>query len=146
MLFRSKDPLQWVQDRIEAGGRIPGWGHRVYNVMDPRASILKEKAKDLGEASGDTKWYEYTTAIERHLTEEVGLTEKDIAPNVDFYSGSVYYQLGIPVDLYTPIFAISRVGGWVAHVLEYQSDNRLIRPRGRYVGPEPREFVPIGER
>jgi len=140
------DPIEWVEAARAEDRRIPGWGHRVYNVMDPRASILKEKAKDLGEASGDTKWYEYTTAIERHLTEEVGLTEKDIAPNVDFYSGSVYYQLGIPVDLYTPIFAISRVGGWVAHVLEYQSDNRLIRPRGRYVGPEPREFVPIGER
>ena len=140
------DPIEWVEAARAEDRRIPGWGHRVYNVMDPRASILKEKAKDLGAASGDTKWYEYTTAIERHLTEEVGLIEKDIAPNVDFYSGSVYYQLGIPIDLYTPIFAISRVGGWVAHVLEYQSDNRLIRPRGRYVGPEPREFVPIGER
>jgi len=140
------DPIEWVEAARAEDRRIPGWGHRVYNVMDPRASILKEKAKDLGAASGDTKWYEYTTAIERHLTEEVGLIEKDIAPNVDFYSGSVYYQLGIPVDLYTPIFAISRVGGWVAHVLEYQSDNRLIRPRGRYVGPEPREFVPIEER
>jgi len=139
-------PIEWAEDAIANDRRIPGWGHRVYNVVDPRARILKEKAEELGEASGDTKWYEYTSAIERYLSEEVGLIEKNIAPNVDFYSGSVYYQLGIPIDLYTPIFAISRVGGWVAHVLEYQSDNRLIRPRGRYVGPEGREFVPIEER
>jgi citrate synthase len=139
-------PVEWVEAARAADRRIPGWGHRVYNVIDPRARILKEKSRDLGEASGDRKWYEYTSAIERHLTEEVGLPEKGIAPNVDFYSGSVYYQLGIPIDLYTPIFAISRVAGWVAHVLEYQSDNRLIRPRGRYIGPEPREFVPIEER
>jgi citrate synthase len=140
------DPIEWVEAARAEDRRIPGWGHRVYNVMDPRARILKENAKDLGEATGDTKWYEYTSAIERYLSEEVGLTEENIAPNVDFYSGSVYYQLGIPIDLYTPIFAISRVGGWVAQILEYQSDNRLIRPRGRYVGPESREFVPIDER
>jgi citrate synthase len=139
-------PVEWVEAARADGRRIPGWGHRVYNVMDPRARILKEKARELKAASGDTKWYEYTSAIERHLTESVGLTGKDIAPNVDFYSGSVYYQMGIPIDLYTPIFAVSRVGGWVAHVLEYQSANRLIRPRGRYVGPGSREFVPIDER
>ncbi len=139
-------PVEWVEAAREEDRRIPGWGHRVYNVTDPRARILREKSRDLGEASGDRKWYEYTSAIDDYLTEETGLPEKGIAPNVDFYSGSVYYQLGIPIDLYTPIFAISRVGGWVAHVLEYQTDNRLIRPRGRYVGPEPREFTPIDER
>jgi citrate synthase len=139
-------PVEWVEAARAEDRRIPGWGHRVYNVIDPRAQILKRKSKELGEASGDRKWYQYTSAIERHLSEEVGLTDKGIAPNVDFYSGTVYYQMGIPIDLYTPIFAVSRVGGWVAHVLEYQSDNRLIRPRGRYVGPEPREFVPIDER
>jgi len=140
------DPVEWVEAARAEDRRIPGWGHRVYNVIDPRAKILKEKARDLGEASGDRKWYEYTAAIERYLTEEVGLTENGIAPNVDFYSGAVYYQMGIPIDLYTPIFAVSRVAGWVAHVLEYQSDNRLIRPRGRYAGPEPRAFVPIEDR
>jgi citrate synthase len=139
-------PVEWVEAARAEDRRIPGWGHRVYNVIDPRARMLKRKSEELGEASGDRKWYEYTSEIERHLTETVGLTEKGIAPNVDFYSGSVYYQMGIPIDLYTPIFAVSRVGGWVAHVLEYQSDNRLIRPRGRYTGPESREFVPIGER
>ncbi|PSQ61910.1 MAG: citrate synthase [Halobacteriales archaeon SW_8_66_22] len=142
----SKDPLQWVQDRIDAGGRIPGWGHRVYNVKDPRAKILQSKLADLSEETGESKWLDYTSTIEEYLTEEMALPAKGIAPNVDYYSGSVYYNLGIPIDMYTPIFAMSRSGGWVAHVLEYWQDNRLIRPRGRYVGPDIRKFVPIEER
>ena len=142
----SKDPLQWVKDRIDAGGRIPGWGHRVYNVKDPRAKILQSKLADLSEETGESKWLDYTSTIEEYLTGEMELPAKGIAPNVDYYSGSVYYNLGIPIDMYTPIFAMSRSGGWVAHVLEYWQDNRLIRPRGRYVGPDIREFVPIEER
>ncbi|ELZ48188.1 2-methylcitrate synthase/citrate synthase II [Halorubrum californiense DSM 19288] len=141
----SKDPVQWVKDKRDDGGRIPGFGHRVYKVKDPRAKILEEKLRDLSESSGDTKWLDYTTAIEEYLTDQ-GLVEKGIAPNVDFYSGSVYDSLGIPVDMYTPIFAMSRVGGWIAHVAEYQEDNRLIRPRARYTGPEDSEFVPLDER
>ncbi|ELZ36882.1 citrate synthase [Halorubrum tebenquichense] len=141
----SKDPVQWVKDTRDGGGRIPGFGHRVYKVKDPRAVILEEKLRDLAESSGDTKWLDYTTAIEEYLTDQ-GLVEKGIAPNVDFYSGSVYDTLGIPVDMYTPIFAMSRAGGWIAHVAEYQEDNRLIRPRARYTGPEDAEFVPIDER
>ena len=140
------DPVEWARSTVEAGNRVPGWGHRVYNVKDPRAVILQERCRLLAEATDESCWYDYTTAIEAFLTEEVGLPEKDIAPNVDFYSGAVYYQLGIPVDLYTPIFAMSRVGGWVAHVLEYLDDNRLIRPRSRYVGPRGREFVPLTQR
>ncbi|GAA0719465.1 citrate synthase [Halorubrum trapanicum] len=141
----SKDPVQWVKDARDEGRRIPGFGHRVYKVKDPRAKILEEKLRDLSESSGDTKWLDYTTAIEEYLTDQ-GLVEKGIAPNVDFYSGSVYDSLGIPVDMYTPIFAMSRVGGWIAHVAEYQEDNRLIRPRARYTGPEDAEFVPLDER
>ena len=141
----SKDPVQWVKDAREAGRRVPGFGHRVYQVKDPRARILEEKLRDLAESSGNRTWLEYTTAIEEYLTEE-GLVEKGIAPNVDFYSGSVYDSMGIPMDLFTPIFAMSRVGGWVAHVAEYQENNRLIRPRARYTGPESAEFVPIDER
>ncbi|ELZ50755.1 2-methylcitrate synthase/citrate synthase II [Halorubrum distributum JCM 9100] len=141
----SKDPVQWVKDVRADGGRIPGFGHRVYKVKDPRAKILEEKLRDLSESSGDTKWLDYTTAIEEYLTDQ-GLVEKGIAPNVDFYSGSVYDSLGIPVDMYTPIFAMSRVGGWIAHVAEYQEDNRLIRPRARYTGPEDAEFIPLDER
>ncbi|MFB6281261.1 MAG: citrate synthase [Haloferacaceae archaeon] len=139
-------PREWARETVEAGERVPGWGHRVYNVKDPRAEILQERSRMLAEATGEGKWYEYATEIEAYLTEEVGLPEREIAPNVDFYSGSVYDQLGIPVDLYTPVFAMSRVAGWLAHVLEYQEENRLIRPRYRYVGPEEREFVPIDER
>jgi citrate synthase len=136
----GKEPLQWVTDAIAEGRRVPGFGHRVYNVKDPRARILSEQSKALGEA-GDMKWYEYSTTVEEYLTEEKGL-----APNVDFYSASTYYQMGIPVDIYTPIFAMSRVGGWIAHVLEQYDDNRLIRPRSRYVGPEEQTVTPIDER
>jgi len=142
----SKEPLEWVKDRIDSGGRIPGWGHRVYDVKDPRAKILQSKLDDLAESTGESKWLDYTTTIEEYLTEEMGLPEKGIAPNVDYYSGSVYYELGIPIDMYTPMFAMSRSGGWVAHVLEYWQDNRLIRPRGRYVGPNSRSFPPLEER
>ena len=141
----SKDPVAWVKDARDDGRRIPGFGHRVYKVKDPRAKILQEKLRDLSESSGDAKWLDYTTAIEEYLTDE-GLLDKGIAPNVDFYSGSVYDTLGIPVDMYTPIFAMSRAGGWIAHMVEYQADNRLIRPRARYTGPESAEVVPIDER
>ncbi len=139
------DPRDWVEQATEEGRRIPGFGHRVYNVKDPRAKILQERSAELA-AEGDSKWYDITTTLEAYLTDEKGLPEKGIAPNVDFYSGSVYYQLGIPIDMYTPIFAMSRSGGWIAHVLEYQRDNRLIRPRARYTGPEEREFVPLSDR
>ncbi|MDS0260077.1 citrate synthase [Haloarcula sp. S1CR25-12] len=139
----EQDPLDWVKTALDEGRRVSGFGHRVYNVKDPRAKILGERSKELGEAAGSLKWYEMSTTIEDYLMEEKGL-----APNVDFYSASTYYQMGIPIDIYTPIFAMSRVGGWVAHVIEYIEDNRLIRPRARYVGPDPAEttFVPLDER
>jgi citrate synthase len=137
----DKDALQWVQDALDRGDRVMGFGHRVYNVKDPRAKILGERSEELGEAAGDTKWYEMSVAIEDYMAEEKGL-----APNVDFYSASTYYQMGIPVDIYTPIFAMSRVGGWVGHVLEQYEDNRLIRPRARYTGEEDRDFPTFDER
>jgi citrate synthase len=140
------DPIEFITEYTDTGNRVPGFGHRVYNVKDPRAKILQERSADLAETNGEHKWYDYTTSIERYLSEEKGLAEKGLAPNVDFYSGSVYYQLGIPVDMYTPIFATSRIGGWVGHVLEYQAENRLIRPRSRYTGPSDAEFVPLDER
>lgn len=139
-------PLEWVKTKTDAGERLPGWGHGVYNTKDPRARILQSKLEDLTEEDGETKWLDYTTTIEEYLTDEKGLPGKGIAPNVDFYSGSVYYKLGIPVDMYTPIFAMSRVGGWVGHILEYTEDNKLIRPRGRYTGPESQTFTPVDER
>lgn len=137
---------EWVVDMVERDERIPGWGHRVYEVTDPRAAILRAKLEDLAEASGETTWLDHITTIREYLVEEQRLLEAGIAPNVDFYSGSVYYQLGIPIDMYTPIFAMARSGGWVAHVLEYQADNRLIRPRGRYTGHQDRTFVALDER
>jgi len=137
----DRDPVAWVKNALAEGRRVSGFGHRVYNVKDPRAKILGERSKELGEAAGDLKWYEYSTRIEEHLAEKKGL-----APNVDFYSASTYYQMGIPIDVYTPIFAMSRTAGWIAHVNEYLEDNRLIRPRARYVGPENETFVPIEDR
>jgi citrate synthase len=136
----EKAARQWVEDALAEGRRVPGFGHRVYDVKDPRAEILGEKSRALGEA-GDLKWYEYSRDIEEFLVPEKGL-----APNVDFYSASTYYQMDIPVDVYTPIFAMSRVGGWIAHVLEQYDDNRLIRPRSRYVGPDERSVPPVDER
>jgi citrate synthase len=137
----GKDPAQWVEDKLDAGERVPGFGHRVYNVKDPRAKILSEKSEALGEAAGTPQWHDYSVAIEEYI-----MGEKGLAPNVDFYSASTYYQMGIPIDLYTPIFVMSRVGGWIAHMLEQYDDNRLIRPRARYVGAEDQAFVPVDER
>ncbi|MFB6256539.1 MAG: citrate/2-methylcitrate synthase, partial [Haloplanus sp.] len=133
-------PDDWIEAAVADGRRIPGFGHRVYNVRDPRAGILETYSERLGAEAGDRKWYEYSVAIEEYMD------AKGLAPNVDFYSASIYYQMGIPVDLYTPIFALSRVGGWIAHMLEQYEDNRLIRPRARYVGERGRQFVPLGER
>ena len=137
----DSEPVEWVKQALGEGRRVAGFGHRVYNVKDPRAKILGDRSEALGEAAGDMKWYEMSVAIEEYMAEEKGL-----APNVDFYSATTYYQMGIPIDIYTPIFAVSRVGGWAAHVMEQYEDNRLIRPRARYVGEEDAEWVPIEER
>ncbi|GAA0211919.1 citrate synthase [Halobaculum roseum] len=137
----DQEPVEWVTQALEEGRRVAGFGHRVYNVKDPRAKILGDRSEALGEAAGDMKWYEMSVAIEEYMAEEKGL-----APNVDFYSATTYYQMGIPIDIYTPIFAVSRVGGWAAHVMEQYEDNRLIRPRARYVGETDAEWVPIEDR
>ena len=137
----DRDPLGWVENALDEGRRISGFGHRVYNVKDPRAKILGERSQELGEAAGTPKWYEYSTKIEQYMADEKGL-----APNVDFYSASTYYQMGIPIDIYTPIFAMSRAAGWIAHAAEYVEDNRLIRPRARYTGPEDLTYPDLDER
>ena len=137
----DRDPIGWVENALEEGRRVSGFGHRVYTVKDPRAEILGERSQELGEAAGTSKWYEYSTKIEEYMLEEKGL-----APNVDFYSASTYYQMGIPIDIYTPIFAMSRAAGWIAHAAEYVEDNRLIRPRARYTGAEDQQFVDVDER
>jgi citrate synthase len=122
--------------------KIPGFGHRVYRTEDPRATHLRRMSKDLGERAGDTKWFDMSQRIEALVT-----GEKKLYPNVDFYSASTYYTLGIPIDLFTPIFAVSRVSGWTAHCLEQYKNNRLIRPRTDYIGPPyPQSFLPLDQR
>jgi len=138
---KGADPVEYVRERLEAGDRIMGFGHRVYKTMDPRAAILRDMVKELSEEEGDMKWYEYSMAVLETMKEETG-----IDPNVDFFSASTYYQLGLDPDLFTPIFALSRTAGWTSHLLEQWADNRLIRPRAQYVGARDRTFVPIGDR
>src|SRR5687767_5871928 len=122
--------------------KIPGFGHRVYRTEDPRATHLRKMSKDLGERAGNTKWFDMSQRIEALVT-----GEKKLYPNVDFYSASTYYTLGIPIDLFTPIFAVSRVSGWTAHCLEQYKNNRLIRPRTDYIGPPyPQQFLPLDQR
>ena len=130
-----------VKAKLARHERVMGFGHRVYKVEDPRATILRDWSRRLGEAKGDLHYY----ALLREL-EQVVFREKGLYPNVDLYSGSVYALLGIPTDLFTPIFAASRVAGWTAHVLEEYQDLRLIRPTARYIGAVDLPYVPIGQR
>jgi citrate synthase len=131
-----------IRAKLARKEKIPGFGHRVYHTEDPRATHLRQMSRDLGVRAGSTAWFDMSQRIEALVK-----NEKKLNPNVDFYSASVYYALGIPIDLYTPIFAVSRMSGWTAHVLEQYANNRLIRPRADYVGPEyPQRFVPIEQR
>lgn len=131
-----------VRAKLARKVKIPGFGHRVYRTEDPRATHLRKMSKELGERGGNTRWFEMSRRIEQLVT-----GEKHLYPNVDFYSASTYYTLGIPVDLFTPIFAVSRVSGWTAHCLEQYANNRLIRPRTDYIGPQyPQTFVPVEQR
>jgi citrate synthase len=133
---------EFIRAKLARKEKIAGFGHRVYRTEDPRATHLRRMSRELGERAGNTRWFEISQQIE-HI---VG-GEKKLNPNVDFYSGSTYYTLGIPIDLFTPIFAVSRVSGWTAHILEQYSNNRLIRPRTEYIGPQfPQRFVPLDER
>ncbi|MDY6765327.1 MAG: citrate/2-methylcitrate synthase [Halobacteria archaeon] len=144
MLLDIEDPdrpVDHVKEMLDEGKRIPGFGHRVYKVKDPRAAILKRISQDISAESEGPNWYRMLDEIEGFMADEKG-----IAPNVDLYSGSVYYSLGIPVDLFTPIFAMGRISGWVAQVLEQYESRRIIRPRAEYVGDRDLEYVPVGER
>ena len=131
----------WVKNAFANKQKIMGFGHRVYRTEDPRATHLREMSRQLGQRTGETKWYDMSKKME-----EVVKREKGLNANVDFYSASTYYALGIPTDLFTPIFACSRIAGWTAHVLEQYGNNRLIRPRAEYVGPRGLKYVPIEER
>jgi citrate synthase len=139
-------PLEKVEDAIRAKlarkEKIPGFGHRVYHTEDPRATHLREMSRDLGQRAGQPAWFEMSQRIEALVK-----AEKQLNPNVDFYSASTYYVLGIPIDLFTPIFAVSRVSGWTAHVLEQYANNRLIRPRAEYIGPDyPQRYTAVDNR
>lgn len=138
---RGVEPAEYVREKLAAGNRVMGFGHRVYRTIDPRARILRELSRELGERAGDTRWYETSEALVEAMA-----AEKGIAPNVDFFSASTYHALGIPIDLFTPIFAVARIAGWSAHVEAQYANNRLIRPRARYAGPADRAYVPLDER
>ncbi len=131
----------YIKEALARKDKIMGFGHRVYRTDDPRAQHLREFSRELGERSGDPRWYTMSRTIEGVVKEEKGLYS-----NVDFYSASTYYMLGIPIDLDTPIFATSRITGWTAHILEQYANNRLIRPRAEYVGPKNVTYVPLEQR
>jgi citrate synthase len=132
----------FVRGKLQRKEKIPGFGHRVYTTEDPRATHLRHMSKEMGERAGVPEWFAMSERIEALVK-----GEKKLNPNVDFYSASTYYTMGIPVDLYTPIFAVSRTSGWTAHVLEQLSNNRLIRPRADYTGPAyPQSWVPLDRR
>lgn len=141
MLMEIGEPARaegWVREVLARKRRIMGFGHRVYHTEDPRATHLRRLSEELGRQAGDLKWYEMSRIIEREMKADKGLY-----PNVDFYSASTYHAMGIEADLFTPIFAVSRISGWAAHVLEQYAHNRLIRPRAEYTGPTRADYVPI---
>jgi citrate synthase len=133
---------EYVKELFDRGGKIMGFGHRVYRTVDdPRATILRQLSKELGEHVGEPVWYEISERVE-----QVVLRDKALRPNVDFYAGSLLHYLGLPTDLFTPMFAAARVAGWTAHIREQYSDNRIIRPDSEYIGPRDQNYVPIDER
>jgi citrate synthase len=131
----------WVQSKLMGKERVMGFGHRVLKHEDPRAAIIKRRARALSQDMNDARWYEIAEIIEQTMQEEKGLL-----PNLDFYTAVVYLLLGLPIKAFTPIFVVSRVSGWCAHIIEQQDHNRLIRPRASYIGPPAREFLCLADR
>jgi citrate synthase len=143
-LVEIGDPAKvtdFVRAELDRGKKLMGFGHRVYKTEDPRATHLRRLSKELGELTGDTTYFSMSSDMEKVVLEVKGLY-----PNVDFFAASVYHALGIPTDLFTPVFSVSRMAGWTAHVIEQHADNRLIRPDSEYVGPRDQKWVPIDER
>jgi citrate synthase len=131
-----------IRVRLGRKEKIPGFGHRVYRTEDPRATHLRRMSQELGQRAGNARWFEMSQRIEALVK-----SEKKLNPNVDFYSASTYYLLGIPIEFFTPLFAVSRMSGWTAHLLEQYANNRLIRPRAEYVGPDyPQPYLPLDTR
>jgi citrate synthase len=131
----------WLDKALEDKRKIMGIGHAVYKTEDPRATWLRRYSKQMADKTGETKWFEMSQRIEKLMLEKKGMH-----PNVDFYSASTYYLMGIALDMYTPIFAVSRISGWTGHILEQYANNKLIRPRAEYIGPRDLKYVPISER
>jgi citrate synthase len=145
MLFeidkKGEDPVEHVKGMLANKKKVSGFGHRVYHTEDPRATHLRQMSRDLGR-DANPKWYDLSARIEKYIN-----TEKHLNANVDFYSASTYTTLGLDVDLFTPVFAVSRISGWAAHVIEQLDDNRLIRPRADYIGPKyPNRYIPLEQR
>jgi len=139
---QKADPVEYVRNMLAQKKKVPGFGHRVYHTEDPRATHLRTMSRDLGRSSGQPQWYAMSEQIEQFVK-----AEKKLNANVDFYSASTYHVLGIDEDMFTPVFAVSRISGWAAHVIEQLDDNRLIRPRADYQGPEyPNRYIPIENR
>jgi citrate synthase len=144
MLLEIGEPAraeEWLREALATKKKIMGFGHRVYKTEDPRSVWLRRFSRELAEAKGETRWIEILERLR-----ELMFAEKKLYPNVDYYSGSAYYMMGIPLDLFTPIFAVSRISGWTGHILEQYGNNRLIRPRAEYIGPRGVPYVPIDER
>lgn len=137
----DQDPVEFVKNILANKGKVMGFGHRVYRTEDPRATHLRRMSQQLCESTGNQKFFEMSQKIEQYMNDE-----KKINANVDFYSATVYHSLGIPSDLYTLLFAMSRISGWGAHILEQYKNNSLIRPRAEYVGPRDQHYIPIAER
>ena len=135
-----------LETLAKPNGRIMGFGHRVYKVRDPRANILEQVARQLAEESGEAKWFEMSVEMERVMDREMAKKGREVKPNVDFFSASVYRMLGFPADMYTPLFAVSRISGWMAHLFEQYADNRLVRPRLVYEGPRGKTYTPLDQR
>jgi 2-methylcitrate synthase len=131
----------YVRELLEGKAKVMGFGHRVYHTEDPRATVLRKMSEEIGQRASNTKWFDISRKIE-----ELMLREKNINANVDFYSASAYYALGIPVELYTPVFAVSRIAGWTAHTLEQYANNKLIRPLAEYTGPAKQKYIPLEKR
>ena len=143
---RRGDITGWFNESRQAGKRIMGIGHRVYKVEDPRARILRPMAEQLSISSGQGEWYEIAAEIERLVRSDEFFVERNLYANVDFYSAVVLYMIELPVDQFTNMFAMSRIAGWTAHLLEQLDDNRLIRPRANYIGPMDLTFLPLEKR
>lgn len=137
----GEDPVAWVNSQLEQKIKIPGFGHRVYKTLDPRAAFLREMGRRMAEKSGKAKFFHLSEAVQKAVKDA-----KDLNANVDFFSAGVFADMGLPVTLYSPVFACSRMAGWTAHIIEQQADNRIIRPRSDYVGPTHQDWKPINER